>query len=397
MTSRGTLFSGIRESVLEELGAMQSGHFIPYHKLAFLASLVTTVVMSLIFSQMGVIEAPVSVVDLDRTAASARMITAADSSRDIRVAEVIRGPADPAALTRHDRTVGVLVIPEGFEKALLRGERTTVGYMADQTNAAQNGEVFSALGEIAAEMGASVSSSSLESLGRPGTGSAGPGVSVSTRRLFVPGNDPVPITVAGFLYFFSGIYLGLTTLMLTGRMHVSGEWRRAILERGPVAMASRLIPYVLAYAGAVTFMTAMLVLFNAFPFKGNYLAYLPSLLLLPFAIGLIAMVVTWNFPTPAGGAAFMIFIVPPGFIMGGMTLATGELPGWAWVLSHAFPLTWQFAMYRDFGLRGTGLAEMAAPYGAYVLYVGALLALFLLRFYSERRKMLRAAPGVTKY
>ena len=54
-------------------------------------------------------------------------------------------------------------------------------------------------------------------------------------------------------------------------------------------------------------------------------------------------------------------------------------------------------MYRDFGLRGTGLTEMAAPYGAYVLYVGALLALFLLRFYSERRKMLRAAPGVTKY
>ena len=269
----------IADSIYEEISAMMSGHFIPYHKLCFMAAFLTALIFSILFTQMGVIEAPVAVVDLDHSARSAKFIQAVDSSRDIRIASVFHTPVDPVYLTRHDNVVGVMVIPKGFEKGLLNGTTPyNIGYEADMGNPAQNGEVFESLNQIAAQEGIPVNAENLQALGPASAQSSGSsGLTVSIRRLFNPTNSLVPVTIAGFLYFFSGIFFGITTLMLTGRVHVMGQWENAILNRGPSAMIARLIPYALGYTAAVTIMTAGLVLFNCMPFKGNYLAYPESL------------------------------------------------------------------------------------------------------------------------
>ena len=60
----------IADSIYEEISAMMSGHFIPYHKLCFMAAFLTALIFSILFTQMGVIEAPVAVVDLDHSARS---------------------------------------------------------------------------------------------------------------------------------------------------------------------------------------------------------------------------------------------------------------------------------------------------------------------------------------
>lgn len=85
----------IADSIYEEISAMMSGHFIPYHKLCFMAAFLTALIFSILFTQMGVIEAPVAVVDLDHSARSAKFIQAVDSSRDIRIASVFHTPVDP--------------------------------------------------------------------------------------------------------------------------------------------------------------------------------------------------------------------------------------------------------------------------------------------------------------
>ena len=101
-------------------------------------------------------------------------------------------------------------------------------------NPAQNGEVFESLNQIAAQEGIPVNAENLQALGPASAQSSGSsGLTVSIRRLFNPTNSLVPVTIAGFLYFFSGIFFGITTLMLTGRVHVMGQWENAILNRGP--------------------------------------------------------------------------------------------------------------------------------------------------------------------
>ena len=61
---RSKWLQDIIDSMFEELEAMTSGHFVPYHKLSVMAAVVTTVVLGLFFTQMSVIEAPVAVIDL---------------------------------------------------------------------------------------------------------------------------------------------------------------------------------------------------------------------------------------------------------------------------------------------------------------------------------------------
>ena len=156
----------IADSIYEEISAMMSGHFIPYHKLCFMAAFLTALIFSILFTQMGVIEAPVAVVDLDHSARSAKFIQAVDSSRDIRIASVFHTPVDPVYLTRHDNVVGVMVIPKGFEKGLLNGTTPyNIGYEADMGNPAQNGEVFESLNQIAAQEGIPVNAENLQALG----------------------------------------------------------------------------------------------------------------------------------------------------------------------------------------------------------------------------------------
>ena len=71
----------------------------------------------------------------------------------------------------------------------------------------------------------------------------------------------------------------------------------------------------------------------------------------------------------------MTFLVPPGFIMGGATMAAGYLPPWAYDLSYACPLVWQYRFWRDFALRGVPTSAMTATYGPYVINLTVIAAL----------------------
>lgn len=85
----------------------------------------------------------------------------------------------------------------------------------------------------------------------------------------------------------------------------------------------------------------------------------------------------------------MVFVVPPGFMFGGMTVATALLPQWCQFFAHLFPLTWLFSFYRDIALRGAGFAAMLPTYGAFILYLVLLIALVSVRFFKERSDLIK--------
>lgn len=64
------------------------------------------------------------------------------------------------------------------------------------------------------------------------------------------------------------------------------------------------------------------------------------------------MLLSWRCTNPSGGASFMIWLVPPGFILGGATMAIGFAHPWVRAISEGIPLVHVFAFWRDIGLRG---------------------------------------------
>lgn len=249
----------------------------------------------------------------------------------------------------------------------------TIGYFADSANMSQNSAVASNLQSIVAQALSETAGHSL------------PSVSVVTRNLFNVTGSYTNTIMAGFLFFFPSIYLGITVLMLMGRLHVTGLWHETIMNRGLSALLARLLPYAFFYTATTVFSLGILAIFNDLRFAGSIWTFLPVPFLTAVAIGLCAMIFTFNATTPAGGAAFMIFIVPPGFVLGGVTVATALMPEWCQVFSHLFPLTWFFAFYRDIALRGVDLTAELTLYGAFTIYLTMLAAVVALKYLKAQK------------
>lgn len=111
-----------------------------------------------------------------------------------------------------------------------------LGYFADYTNEAQNAEVIETLNSISSETGAG------ERAARNGHGPHRGGerrldplpVRTVVRRLGDPVFSATNNMVIAFIFFFSSIYLGLTVLMIPGRLRVTGQFRRAVFAGASV-------------------------------------------------------------------------------------------------------------------------------------------------------------------
>lgn len=381
------MMQNIIKSIQEELDAMLSGHFIPYYKVAIGLAAIVALIFSIVLSHGSVFEGKIAVIDLDGSNYSTELISKINTSSYIEVSEVIRSPVNPITLVSHDRNLGVLYIPKGLEKSLKKGDQTVrLGYFSDDTNEAQNAKVLQNLNEYIPELGAELSVGKVSSLGfgREGTEATLSPMQLKSRNLFNPASSSTISTIIYFVYFFSSLTYGLTSLMIIGRLKITGLWN-TVLERGFVALLARTIPYALFYTTGLTLITAVLVLFGQLRFDGNYFVFVPSIFMTGLAFGWLGFLLSWKTNNPGEGASKMIFLVPPGFIMGGSTMAVGIMPIWAYYVSHAFPLVWLFRFFRDIAMRGRSLIDMMSTYGMFIIYLTVIAFVVMIVFNQVKK------------
>lgn len=375
---------------------MASGHFVPYHKLGILVALITSFAFSIIVSHDVVFEAPVAVVDFDGSRWSAELIRKLDASAYISVRDVTHSPADARELTKHDRVQAVFVIPKKAQAELARGSRSVMlGAMLDDSNSAQNGELLGQVNEIVTELGAEIAvsrSGGVSSLGknRPETEAMLSPLRVSFRHLTNPTGQGAVGTTISFLLFFSLMYHGLTSLMIVGRLRVTQKWESKVLSGTLAAFLARAVPYAFIFTTVVLTAIAILTIFGQLRFAGNPFIFMLALFFGALANTWVAMLLSWGATNPGAGASRMIFLVPPGFILGGATMALGFVHGWVYAVSHGIPLVWIFKFWRDLGLRGMGWSEMWGLIGAFLCYLVFLAALVGIRFWRDEVKARQA-------
>lgn len=376
----------IIKSMLEELDAMLSGHFIPYYKVCLGLAAIVSLIFSIVLSHGSVFEGKIAVIDLDGSNYSTELISKVNTSPFIEITEVIRSPINPITLVSHDRNLGVLYIPKGLEKSLKKGDQTVkLGYFADDSNDAQNAKVMQSLNEIIPESGAELSVGKVAALGlgREATEATLSPMQLKTRTMFNPASSSTISTIIYFVYFFSSLTYGLTSLMIIGRLKTMGMWN-TVIERGFLPLLARTVPYALFYTTALTLITAILVIFGQLRFDGNYFTFVPSIFMTGLAFGWLGLLLSWKTNHPGEGASKMIFLVPPGFIMGGSTMAVGVMPIWAFYVSHAFPLVWLFRFFRDIGIRGRSFVDMLSTYGIFIIYLTVIA--FAVMMFVKRSK-----------
>jgi ABC-2 type transport system permease protein len=310
-----------------------------------------------------------AVCDLDRTAASRRLVDRFTSSAYFRVTASVDSQEQFDPLLQSGRARVALTIPAGFEAERSAGRPGRVQLVADGADAMS--------GTIGLAYAATVLQDASVAAGTV------PLVSLRPTVLYNPDLVSRNYMVPGIL----GLIIMIMTMMLTA-MAVVRESELGTMEQLLVTpltpgqlIVGKLIPYALV--GLVEVFTVLPVVLFWFrvPLRGSFLTLL--LLTLPYmlctlGLGLFISTLAQTQQQAMMLSAF-VFILPQ-MLLSGFAFPIQNMPAFFQALTYLVPLRYYLVILRGVFLKGVGLAVLWPQALALVVMGVAILGLARLRF-----------------
>ncbi len=339
--------------------------------------LLAPLIQLLLFSNVAtfeVREARMAVVDLDRSAASARVVQRFEASEHFRetLATVSDGAADHALL---EREVSVIVrVPAGFERDLRRRGAAPVQIVLNAEDGAAAGVLRAYAGRILDRFGAD------EQARRGGIGA--PALEIRSRGRFNPAGGYVAFMSVGLLALLMTIVGTLLTAQNLAREKELGTIEQ--LNATPISrsqfIAGKLLPFWLL--GLVELCAGLLIirfvlgveLVGAVP-----LAILGAAIYLACALG-IGLLISTAVETQQQAMFIVFFVLMIFLFMGGLFTPVSSMPRWAQVVAEANPIKHFISLLRSVLLRGAGPMDVARELGVLSLMAAGALGLAIARY-----------------
>lgn len=336
-------------------------------------------------------KSPVIVVDQDRTTTSRELIRRVDATPDVAVVSV--EPSLPEA-RRHifsREASGILVIPEGLERELLRGRASPVALYADASYFLIYQRIALGITAVTRTMGAETEIRRLIGMGvdRPLAAAAADPMPLTAIPLFNPqgGYASYLLPAAFVLILQQTLLIGIGLLGTLPGARPADETAFA----SPLAtVAGKLLAYLALQAVTVPFLLVVLPWFYGIPRLGS----LGSILLfaLPFglAVGSLGLVIAGLFRSALAVQLTMASIGMPFFFLSGFSWPLEAMPRFAQWLSLPIPSTAGIDGFVRLGQLGAGLSDLRWQMVTLWALAGIYTAMAVL---LERRRATRAAPA----
>lgn len=284
-----------------------------------------------------------------------RSILAALKNTDFfEVQSVITRTEDMDSLLESGRALFVVEIPEGFERAVRRGETPALLVAADATDPVASSSALGALSGIVASALANDRQIEFSEPSRPA-------FSIVQHRRYNPAGSSTLNIVPGLL----GTILTMTLLIFTA-LSVTREMERGTMEnllsmpiRPLEIMFGKITPYVLiGLVQALIIISAGILVFRV-PILGD----LPSLAAATALFVVANLSIGYTFSTLATNQlqavqmAMMYFL--PNILLSGFMFPFAGMPGWAQWIGEALPLTHYIRIVRAIMLKGADIATLA--------------------------------------
>jgi ABC-2 type transport system permease protein len=311
------------------------------------------------------------VADADHSAASRDLGRRIEGSHDF---EPIFGPDATAAeaMLRRGQAMAALLIPVGYERALMAGRDSPVQLLVD-------GSDGNLARQIMAKIDAIVRTESQRRTGLHGT----PPLAVQVYTLWNPTGRSAVFMVPGLAAYL----LAIAAVLLTA-LTVAGEWERGSMEQlfaSPVGrleiVLGKLLPYlVLGMVQLLLVITLGTTVFDV-PIHGSvWLILLAGSFFLAGMLGqgLLISVVARNqlVATQAGALSSLL----PSLILSGMLVPIENMPRVLQALTVVVPARYLVHALRTLMLKGGGIAVIGLDLVAMLAFTVAILALATLRF-----------------
>lgn len=271
----------------------------------------------------------------------------------------------------------LVIVPEGFERRFVRGERPQLLIAADATDPIAAGGAVGALPRIAEAAFAPFLEGTLS-----GLAAGPPPYEIVAQRLYNPAGETAFNIVPGLL----GVILTMTMVMITS-IALTRELERGTMEtmlatplKPTEVMLGKTTPYI--FIGAAQ--TALVLVAGAWlfgiPFTGSLFAMLTGTSVFVFANLMLGYLISTVAKTQMQAMQMTFFVFLPSILLSGFMFPFAAMPWWAQGIGEALPLTHFLRIVRETMLKGAGFEAIAGDLWPLGIILAVLTGLALLRF-----------------
>jgi ABC-2 type transport system permease protein len=313
----------------------------------------------------------------DRGALPRSFVAALENTSYFRVDGAVASEAEAREAVASGRAMFVITVPDGFTRALVRGQRPALLVEADASDPVAAGNAVAALAEL------SRSALRHDLVGPLGhLASAEPAFEIRLHRSYNPERITAYNVVPGLL----GVILTMTMVLMTS-LAVTRETERGTMENllamplqpGEV-MLGKIAPYVIVgYVQVAVVLLAARYLFGV-PMQGSLL--LLSVALLAFIAANLAVGFTFSTIARSQLQAMQLtfFFFLPSILLSGFMFPFAGMPGWAQLVGEVLPLTHFLRIVRGILLKGNDAALIWPHVWPLLLFTVAVATLALRRY-----------------
>ena len=280
------------------------------------------------------------------------------------------------ALRRGDANF-VVVIPQDFERDVVRGQSPQILVAADASDPSATGGAVAALSGI-------VSGAISEVLTGP---LATPGAAVTPFAIVVHREyNPAGKTSTNIVPGLLAIILSMTMVMITA-VAIVKETERGTMEmlistpvRPLEVMLGKILPYVfVGYVQTAVFLIAARLLF-AVPFEGSLWAFFLGFnlfIVVNLALGFLISTAAKN---QMQAMQLSFFTILPSILLSGFMFPFAGMPAWAQFIGEAVPATHFLKIVRKVMLKGGEVADVTGELWALGIILVVISGIAMLRY-----------------
>jgi ABC-2 type transport system permease protein len=337
------------------------------------------VIMLLLFGYAITLEVrhmPVGVVDQDGSAAGRELVARVTSTGYFEL-KMLSADLGGAVRALDDGTVRIfLVLPQGFAKALARGENAPVQLLVDGSDSNSALIAMGYLSQIIQAYSRSILLQRLQAQG--GILTELPGVDLRTRIWYNPDLKNSYFVVPGVI----AVVMMIMAVMLTS-LTVAREWETGTMEQLIATPArpfeiilGKLLPYFFLGLFQMTLVVVFGLLLFRVPLRGNLLFLLGvSSLFLICGLGQGLLVSVAAKSQQLSFTLSILTTMLPTYLLSGFAFPIASMPPVVRAVTYLVPARYYLAIIRALFLKGTGPAALWGEIGPLALFAVVIVLL----------------------
>jgi ABC-2 type transport system permease protein len=287
-----------------------------------------------VYVNKGEHDVPVAVVDCDHSSLSRELSRRIDATQLVKVVEETGDPGIGERLLEDGKVEGAVVIPEGFEKDVLRGQGSDVMLELNTARFLVSNDMNKGITEAAMSLG---------NTPRGGQAGSNRGLRVDVHPMFntteTYGDFLIPAILIVILQ--QTFWIGLSESVAKERSSGSLGGLVENMAGGRIlpALAGKLVFYLIVFSAYAFFLYTVHLSVFSIPFRGSPTLLAALLLLFLLAVGGVGFFIASFFPRKLLALQVLGFTSYPIFLMSGYSWPAIAVPGLLRGLSQLFPMT----------------------------------------------------------